>query len=168
MRTRGHGSIAPTIALISGACTGAGCGLALACDLRLATLNSFFAVPPARLGLVYSLIDTRRIVDLAGPARAKEILFTGRRVSAEEALQWGLVNQLVAQQDLETEGRALVAAQIAALVPHSVRAAKRIINAIAAGSRTETDESRRLYTESFSSEAFRSAATAFTAKSKRE
>jgi enoyl-CoA hydratase/carnithine racemase len=155
----------PTIALISGACTGAGCGLALACDLRLATPSSFFAVPPARLGLVYSLVDTRRIVDLAGPARAKEILFTGRRISAEEAVQWGLVNRLVPQDSLETEGRAL-ASQIASLVPHSVRAAKRIINAIAAGARAETEESRRLYAESFNSEAFRTAAAAFVAKSK--
>ncbi len=68
----------PTIAVIRGACNGGGCGLTLACDLRIATPDSFFSVPPAKLGLVYSLADTRRLVDLVGPSRAKEILFTAR------------------------------------------------------------------------------------------
>jgi len=155
----------PTIALIGGACTGGGCGLALACDLRLATPESFFAVPPAKLGLVYSLVDTRRIVELAGPARAKEILFTGRRISATEALEFGLVNRLVPQASLEAEGRAL-AAEIAGVFQNSVRAAKRIVNAIAAGATSETEESRRLYSESFWSDDFRSASAAFTTRAK--
>jgi len=153
----------PTIALISGACAGGGCGLALACDLRIATPESFFSVPPAKLGLVYSLVDTRRIVELAGPARAKEILFTGRRISASEAFEFGLVNRLVPEASLEAEGRAL-AAEIAASFQNSVRAAKRIVNAIAAGATAETEESRQLYNESFWSEDFRSAASAFVAR----
>jgi enoyl-CoA hydratase/carnithine racemase len=156
----------PTIALISGACTGGGCGLALACDLRVATPESFFAIPPARLGLVYSLIDTRRIVDLAGPARAKEMLFTGRRVSAEEALAWGLVNRVVPRSALEAEGRAL-GAEIAGCFQNSVRAAKRIVNAITAGARSETEESQRLYAESFWSADFRAAAAGFVARNRK-
>jgi enoyl-CoA hydratase/carnithine racemase len=86
----------PTVAVIHGACVGGGCGLALACDLRLAADDSFFAIPPAKLGLVYSLADTKRLVDLVGPSFAKEMLFTGRRVSAREAYDCGLVNHLFA------------------------------------------------------------------------
>jgi enoyl-CoA hydratase/carnithine racemase len=74
----------PTIAVIRGACTGGGCGLALACDLRLASPDAFFAIPPARLGIAYSLADTKRLQDLVGPARTKEILYTGRRIGAEQ------------------------------------------------------------------------------------
>lgn len=153
----------PTIAVIRGACTGGGCGLALCCDLRLATPESFFAIPPARLGLVYSLPDTRRLVDLVGPARAKEMLFTGRRVSAREALAWGLVNRLVPAAELEAQAREL-ATGIAESAQSSVRAAKRIVDAIAAGARQETPESRRLYAESFASAEFREGAAAFLEK----
>jgi len=153
----------PTVALISGACTGGGCGLALACDLRIATPESFFAIPPARLGLVYSLVDTRRVVDLVGPARAKEILFTGRRFGAEEAHAWGLLNRIVPRERLEAEGRAL-GTEIASSIQSSVRAAKRIVNAIAGGATAETEESQRLYSESFWSADFRAAAAAFISK----
>jgi enoyl-CoA hydratase/carnithine racemase len=153
----------PTIALICGACTGGGCGLALACDLRIATPESFFAIPPAKLGLVYSLIDTRRVVDQVGPSRAKEILFTGRRFAAAEALEWGMLNRIVAAAQLEAEGRAL-ALEIASCVQSSVRASKRIINAIAGGATAETEESQRLYSESFWSPEFKAATAAFLAR----
>jgi enoyl-CoA hydratase/carnithine racemase len=153
----------PTIAMIRGACTGGGCGLALACDLRVATHDSVFAIPPARLGLVYSLVDTRRLVDLVGPAVAKEILFTGRRVGAVEALAFGLVNRIVDAAELEATTRAL-AADIATSAQSSVRAAKHIVNAIAAGAHAETPESRHLYDAAFGGEDFREGARAFLEK----
>lgn len=153
----------PTIAVIQGACTGGGCGLALACDLRIATPESFFAIPPAKLGLVYSLVDTRRLTDLVGPSRAKEMLFTGRRVPAAQALEWGLIDRVVAAADLESTSRDL-AREITAAAQSSVRAAKRIVNAISAGARDETPESRRLYDESFTSAEFREGALAFLEK----
>jgi enoyl-CoA hydratase/carnithine racemase len=153
----------PTIAVIEGACTGGGCGLALSCDLRLATPESFFAIPPAKLGLVYSLVDTRRLVDLAGPARAKEILFTGRRIGAHEAIDIGLVNRIVPAGDIDAAAREL-ALEIAAVSQSSVRAAKRIVNAISEGAREETEESRRLYADSFFSADFREGAAAFLEK----
>ena len=132
----------PTIALIRGACTGGGCGLTLTCDLRLATPDSFFAVPPpARLGLVYSLADSRRLVDLVGPSRAKDILFTARRVDAAEALAIGLVNEIVPAERIEARALELVAT-IAANAGHSVRSAKSIVNAIADGATSETSDSR--------------------------
>ncbi len=84
----------PTIAEISGACVGGGMGMALACDLRFAAEDARFAITPARLGLAYSFEDTRQLVEKVGPARAKDILFTGRQLSASEALAIGLVDRV--------------------------------------------------------------------------
>lgn len=153
----------PTIAVIQGACTGGGCGLALSCDLRLATPESFFSIPPAKLGLVYSLVDTRRLVDLVGPSRAKDILFTGRRVGADEALSLGLIDRVVPAAQIEATAREL-ALSIAGVAQSSVRSAKRIVNAISAGARDETDESKRLYDDSFTSAEFAEGAKAFLEK----
>ncbi len=157
----------PTIARIAGACTGGGCGIAMACDLRIASEDSFFAIPPARLGLVYSLADTLRVVDLVGPARAKDMLFTGRRVNAREAHDWGLVNHVVPHTRLDT-ALAETLGQLEKAAHSSIVAAKRIVAQIAAGARGETAESRRLYDDSFASKDFQEGARAFLAKRKPE
>jgi enoyl-CoA hydratase/carnithine racemase len=157
----------PTIARIAGACTGGGCGIAMACDLRIASDDSFFAIPPARLGLVYSLADTLRVVDLVGPSRAKDMLFTGRRVSAREAHDWGLLNQVVPRTRLDA-ALAETISQLAGVAHSSVVAAKRIVAQIAAGARSETAESRRLYDESFAGKDFQEGARAFLGKRKPE
>jgi len=153
----------PTIAVIRGACNGGGCGLTLTCDLRLATPDSFFSVPPAKLGLVYSLADTRRLVDLVGPSRAKEILFTARRIEAGEALAMGLINEIQPAEAIEARALEMVAS-IAANAGHSVRSAKTIVNAIADGATAETAESRRLFDDAFSSPEFAEGARAFLEK----
>jgi len=153
----------PTLAVIRGACTGGGCGLALACDLRLATPDAFFAIPPAKLGLAYSLADTKRLHDLVGPSRAKEILYTGRRILAEEALSLGLINEIVAAEAFEERAVSL-AREIADNAGNSVRAAKAVVNMITAGVLAETPESRRYYDESFSSPEFLEGARAFMEK----
>jgi enoyl-CoA hydratase/carnithine racemase len=150
----------PTIAVIEGACTGGGCGLALACDLRLATPQSYFAIPPARLGLIYSLADSKRLVDLVGVARAKEMLFTARRIEAAEAAEIGLINRVVTASQIEAAATEL-AETIAGNALNSVRGAKKIINAIASGSFVETAESLRLYNESFTSPEFADRSAAF-------
>jgi enoyl-CoA hydratase/carnithine racemase len=153
----------PTIAVVRGACTGGGCGLALACDLRIASPDAFFAVPPARLGIAYSLADTKRLQDLVGPSRTKEILFTGRHIGAEEALALGMVNEVVAADALGARADAL-ARQIAANAGNSVRAAKKVADMIAAGTTRETPETRRLFDESFGSAEFAEGARAFIEK----
>ncbi len=153
----------PTIAVIRGACTGGGCGLALACDLRLATRDAFFAIPPAKLGLAYSLADTKRLYDLVGPSRAKEILFTGRRVNAEEALALGMINEIVPSDALEDRALSL-AREIAGNAGNSVRAAKAVVNMISDGVHAENPESKRYYDESFSSPEFLEGAQAFLEK----
>jgi enoyl-CoA hydratase/carnithine racemase len=153
----------PTIAMIRGACTGGGCGLALSCDLRLATPDAFFAIPPAKLGLAYSLADTKRLYDLVGPARTKEILYTGRRIDATEALRLGMINHIVTPSELEERTLAL-AHEIAGNAPNSVRAAKAVVSLISAGTDAETPESQRYYDESFSSAEFLEGARAFMEK----
>jgi enoyl-CoA hydratase/carnithine racemase len=153
----------PTLAIIRGACTGGGCGLALSCDLRLATPDAFFAIPPAKLGLAYSLADTKRLYDLVGPSRTKEILFTGRRINAAEALHLGLINEIVEPESLDTRANSL-AKEIADNAGNSVRAAKAVTAMISAGVNAETADSRRYYDESFYSEDFREGAAAFIEK----
>ena len=153
----------PTIAVIRGACTGGGCGLALACDLRLASPDAFFAIPPARLGIAYSLADTKRLQDLVGPARTKEILYTGRRIGAEEALAIGLINHIVAADGLAARAEDL-AHEISGNARNSVRAAKRVSDLIAAGTLAETPESRGLYDASFESPEFAEGTRAFIEK----
>lgn len=85
----------PTIAQIEGFCVGGGVALAVCCDLRYCGESSQFAIPAARLGLGYAFANVRRLVNLVGPAVAKEMFFTARRYSAAEALAVGLVNAVV-------------------------------------------------------------------------
>jgi enoyl-CoA hydratase/carnithine racemase len=153
----------PTLAVIRGACTGGGCGLALSCDLRLATPDAFFAIPPAKLGLAYSLADTKRLYDLVGPSRTKEILFTGRRILAAEAYALGLINEIVPADAIEQRATTL-AREIAGNAGNSVRAAKAVVGMIASGVLAETAASRRYYDESFSSPEFLEGARAFIEK----
>ncbi len=90
-----------TIAAINGACVGAGLGLALACDFRVAVDDASFGVTPAKLGLLYSIEDTRRLVSVVGVARAREMLFLGEVIDAKRAQQWGLVTALCSAPSLQ-------------------------------------------------------------------
>lgn len=135
------GTSKPTIAMIEGFCLGGGLGIAACCDLRVADDAATFAIPAARLGLGYHPRWVRTLLTLAPPARVKELLFTGRRFQAGEALAMGLVNRVVPHEDLETETRAL-AAMIAGNAPLTVRAAKAAIDELVA--RPEHPDSARL------------------------
>ena len=150
----------PTIAMIRGHCIGGGCALALACDLRVADTSALFAVTPAKLGLVYALEDTRLLVDLSGPARAKELLFTGRTLEAAEARDYGLIDRLVAPDRLQLETGEL-AAQIGANAPQSLYAAKRFTARVVEGITTETNDARRAFIEALLSQDFAEGASAF-------
>ena len=85
---------APTIAAIHGHCYGGGCALALACDLRFASSGARFAITPAKLGIVYPLRATKRLVDAVGPSRAKFILMSGIDIDATQAAAIGLVDEV--------------------------------------------------------------------------
>lgn len=84
----------PTIAAVHGYCYGGGCGLALACDFRFAAAAARFAITPAKLGLVYPLRSTKRLVELVGPSRAKIILMAGSDYDAAQARSFGLVDEV--------------------------------------------------------------------------
>jgi enoyl-CoA hydratase len=90
----------PTIASISGFALGGGCELALACDLRIASTKAKLGQPEILLGIIPGGGGTQRLPRLVGPARAKDLIFTGRQVAAEEALAMGLVDRVVAPEDL--------------------------------------------------------------------
>ncbi len=91
----------PTIAMIRGYCIGGGLNLAICCDMRFATPESRFALPAAKLGLGYGYSGLRKYIETLGPAVTKEIFFTGRQIGTEEALRWGMLNQVVADDALE-------------------------------------------------------------------
>jgi enoyl-CoA hydratase len=116
----------PVLAMIHGYCVGGGVALALCADLRLAADDGRFAIPAARLGLAYPLRSLEALLQLVGPSRAKEMLFTARRFSADEALRIGLVDQVVAKADLSARVREL-AEVLAGNAPLTLRAAKRSI-----------------------------------------
>ncbi|MEV6860298.1 enoyl-CoA hydratase/isomerase family protein [Streptosporangium subroseum] len=90
----------PVIAMIEGFCVGGGCQLALACDLRFAAEDARFGITPAKLGVVYPLSSTRRLVDLVGPSAAKFLLFSAELVDADRALRIGLVDEVLAPEAL--------------------------------------------------------------------
>ena len=153
----------PTLALIEGDCIGGGLGLALCCDLRFASGTARLALTPARLGLAYSLEDTRRLVQAVGPSMAKDILFTGRRIGAEEGLRIGLVDALLPAAEIE--GAVFARAdEIAAASQWSVRRAKAMIARIQAGQVSDTEETRGWLVEATEGEDFQEGFSAFRAK----
>ncbi len=92
----------PTIARIRGYCIGGGLAVSLTCDLRVASENSKYGVPAARLGLGYRAAGLKTLMGLVGPAHAKEIFFTARHFSSQEALAMGLVNRVVPDAELDS------------------------------------------------------------------
>ena len=122
-----RGASKPVIAMVNGFCIGGGLAIALAADLRIADSSALFALPPARLGLAYPLDGLKDLVATIGAPAAKDMIFTARRVKAEEAVRLGLVNRLAA--DLEGETRAL-AAEISEGAPFTITHAKRAIDFI--------------------------------------
>ena len=116
----------PTIAMIHGYCIGGGVGVALACDLRIAAEGARFGVPAAKLGLGYRWSGVKKLVDLVGPAFAKEIFYTARQFSAGEALAMGLVNRVLPEAELESYVRAYCAA-IAENAPLTLQAIKGVV-----------------------------------------
>ena len=121
----------PVIAAIEGACYGGGVQMAVASDLRVASSAATFAVPPARLGVVYPVSATQRMINVMGPSVTKEMLYTAERLDAARALAIGLLNRVV------EPGRALSAAielaeRMAGLSQLTLRASKEIVDGLVA------------------------------------
>jgi enoyl-CoA hydratase len=130
----GHAALAlldrspiPTIAAVNGYALGGGCEVALACDIRIAAENATFGFPEVGLGILPGLGGTQRLPRLIGPALAKELIFTGRRVGAEEAREIGLANRVVGQGEALVAAKGL-AAEISSNGPLAVRHAKAATN----------------------------------------
>jgi enoyl-CoA hydratase/carnithine racemase len=154
----------PTIAQVQGVAAGGGCAMALVCDLRVATPDSTFGIPIARtLGNCLSGATYSRLVDLVGPGRVKDLLFTGRFVGGEEAHAMGLVNRLASAADLERIVRDL-ALELAANAPLTIRATKEMVRRLLAQRRLHTGDDRDLVEMCYASDDFREGVTAFLAK----
>jgi len=153
----------PVIAAIDGDCVGGGCGLAIACDLRIASPRARLGITPAKLGIVYSLFDTKLLVDLVGPARAKRILFTGSLASAEEALAIGLVDDV---SDDPMAAATTLAQTIAGNAQHSVRSSKVMIRRIGDGQSDDDAETLAMFRDAFTKPDFAEGVAAFKAKRK--
>ena len=117
----------PTVAAITGYALGAGCELSLACDFRVAADNAKLAQPEVLLGLIPGAGGTQRLSRLIGPARAKDMIFTGRFVPAEEALAMGLVDEVVAPDEVYAAARRRVERYVGGPA-YAIRAAKEAID----------------------------------------
>ena len=117
----------PVIAAVNGMALGGGCELALACDLRCASMAARFAVPEVTLGTICGAGGTQRLPRLIGETRAKQLIFTGQTISAQTALEWGLINSVQTAGTLLEETLALAGA-IAQNSPFAVSRAKRSVN----------------------------------------
>ena len=153
----------PTLAAIEGACVGGGCGLALACDLRFAAEGSTFGITPGKLGLVYPLNDTRRLIDAVGVSAAKDILFTARLLGAQEARALGLIDRLVEPAALMTavDGWVALAAKASGT---SAAVTKQIITRILGGQVSDDAETKKLFLDAFRGPDFREGYRAFLEK----
>ena len=126
----------PTIAMIRGYCFGGGVSVALSCDLRIASEGSVFSVPAAKLGLGYEFEGVRKLVDVVGPSFAREIFYTARQFTVQEAAAMGLVNRVLPADGLEAYVRDY-AERIAANAPLTVSSIKTLV------AQALKDESRR-------------------------
>lgn len=156
----------PLIAMIRGYCLGGGLTVALNADIRIASEDSQFGVPAARLGIAYGYDAMKQLVDLVGPSFAKEIAFSARRLSAEETLRIGLVNRVVPAGELEKTVREL-AVTIATNAPMSVRAAKFTIGeTLRDPGKRDFDAMERMVKACFESQDYVEGRTAFMQKRK--
>jgi enoyl-CoA hydratase len=156
----------PTIAQVHGVAAGGGCVIALTCDLRVCTPDARFGVPIARtLGNCLSAANYARLVDLIGPARTKDLLYTGRLIDAAEAASLGLVTRLVAAPDLDAAVRDL-ATSIAANAPLTVRATKEAVRRIGAARRAQGPVTDDLTALCYGSADFREGVASFLEKRK--
>lgn len=117
----------PVIAAINGYALGGGCELAMACDIRIASESSQLGQPEVKLGIIPGFAGTQRLARLVGKGKAKELIFTGEMISAQEAQRIGLVNQVVPADELMTVARAM-AATIAARSRTAVKFSKQAID----------------------------------------
>jgi len=154
----------PTLAMIHGYCIGGGMGIAVSCDLRLCSEGSRFGVPAAKLGVGYQYPGVRKLMELVGPSFTKEIFYTGRQFSAQEALAMGLVNRVLPESQLEPALRELAAA-LAGNAPLTLGAVKATVSELRKDpARRDLARSEALVAACFASEDYVEGRRAFMEK----
>lgn len=154
----------PLVAMVRGFCFGAGLDVAMRADIRFAADDAVFCVPAAHLGLAYGVDSVRLLVDLVGPATAKDILFSGRKLDAREALAIGLVNRVCPADRLEDEVRAY-ARTLATNAPLTIRSAKFNVNEVLKDPQARDPERAAQYvSDCYDSEDYREGRLAFREK----
>ena len=152
----------PIIAAVNGYALGGGCELATACDFRIASEKARFSQPEINLGLIPGWGGTQLLPSLVGPAKAKELIMTGGMVKAPEALQMGLVNQVVEPEKLEEAVEALAQSLVGG-PSIALRKAKKLVNECAGLTEGLSAESKA-FSELFSTEDTREGVSAFLEK----
>lgn len=156
----------PLIAMIQGYCIGGGMAIALNTDIRIATDDSKFGIPAARLGLGYELAGVKTLFDLVGPSYAKDILFSARFLDAEEALRIGLINKIVTRDELEP-AVSDYANMVANNAPLTVKAAKAAVKELLKNSEDrDPAKVKRMVNECFDSRDYAEGRKAFMEKRK--
>ena len=154
----------PTIAAIRGYCMGGGVNLALSCDIRIADSNARFALPPARLGIAYPGYALSNLVNAVGEQAAKYLLYTARRITAADALKFGLLSMVIEPDSFETEV-AVLANDVAGNAPLSIRATKVGISTLRASDGTIEDPAFvELVEKCYTSEDYKEGTAAFKEK----
>jgi enoyl-CoA hydratase len=154
----------PTVAMIYGFCMGGAMAVAMACDLRFAAEGSKFGIPAARLGIIYGADAVGQLVDLVGPAYAKDILYSARTVSDREALAMGLIQRLLPAAELEGYTYEYLKS-VVDNAPLSVRGAKLIVETGLNGmTEDHRQRLRELQFEAFESEDYKEGTRAFLEK----
>ena len=156
----------PVVAAINGHCLGGGLELAVRCDLRICAAGAKLGMPPAKLGLIYGHTGLERFIEVVGVARTKELFLLGRNLDAPHAEAIGLVNQVVADDEIGDAGVAL-AAEIAQNAPLAARGNKRTIETLARNPVLSAEQERELVElrrSCFESEDFREGIKAFAEK----
>jgi len=158
----------PVVAAINGHCLGGGLELAVRCDLRICADGAKLGMPPAKLGLIYGHTGLERFIEVVGVARTKELFLLGRNLEASHAAAIGLVNEVVAPDELEQAGVAL-AAEVAEGAPLAARGNKLAIETLARNPVLTPEQERELVElrrSCFESEDFREGIAAFAEKRK--
>ncbi|MET0960423.1 MAG: enoyl-CoA hydratase-related protein [Psychrobacillus psychrotolerans] len=155
----------PTIALIKTLAIGGGLELANSCDFRFASSGSKLGITAANIGIIYNLVSTKRLVNLIGLTKAKELLYTAKLITAEEGKEIGLIDYIYPLGEIE-EKCLEFARQIIRKSSVANNGIKQVIQAIIDGDNEETEEIEKLILESFSSDDYKEGIEAFSEKRK--
>ena len=155
----------PTMAMIDGPCFGGGFGLAAACDFRIGSTRSSFAITPAKLGLLYSIEDSRRLVGLLGAAKTRRMLMRGEQLDAATAASWGVLDELVEPDQLEATANAWLA-DLLQQSPTSMTGIKATLGLLSGNGAASETQVRAAFEQAFSGADFFEGAEAFLQRRK--